>query len=82
MKTHLANSSEPLKEGTKILAICGAFVPNAKFVFMWDETQMGAPVTLDEYTMLICRTCCKTELSEAYTYGIREPKKAQSEAAD
>jgi len=38
-KLHLANSSEPLKLGTTLEALCLKEIPYAQAKFMWDSSQ-------------------------------------------
>jgi hypothetical protein len=72
VKTHLADSEVPLKEGSKLLAICGAIVPDAAFVFMWDETANGVRASDIEMSGLLsqCSRCKKIRLTQRYLYGI------------
>ena len=71
IKTHLADSAEPLKEGVSLTAICGAVVPDAAFVFMWDDV-----VDIDLLLASLkgcCRQCTREfpNRTGCYLYGIR-----------
>lgn len=75
MKTHLADSSAPLKEGSELTAICGAVIANAVFVFMWDGDIVGGNGTevaaAISSAIGMCRKCVKTEKElDRYIYGI------------
>jgi hypothetical protein len=70
IKTHLKQPDEPLKEGQNYFSLCGDVVPQAAFVFMWDEIAMGAMGGLD-MSLRLCRRCREMELTKRYIYGIR-----------
>ena len=67
IKTHLADSQEPLKEGTSLRAVCGVTVPDATFLFMWDEQGES----LDVSRLKCCGKCKAGSLRARYIYGIR-----------
>lgn len=84
MKTHLLDSSDPIIEGQTQTAICGASVPNAKFVFMWDEIEAGSLITSATFALRICRKCTETPFEKRYIYGIangEEMKQRERERA-
>jgi hypothetical protein len=82
IKTHLADSEVPLKEGSKLLAICGALVPDAAFVFMWDETGIkNSDFTVMLGRLGMCGHCAKRQATQRYIYGIRSgEEQKQTEA--
>ena len=80
IKTHLANSLEPLKEGTLLPALCGAEVPDAAFIFSWEPEQFGEELQSD---LKVCRTCRKRLVDgqclpiHSYLYGIRSGEESK-----
>lgn len=72
IKTHLADSDSPLKEGSKLLAICGAFIPDAAFLIEWDENFRGALTETINRMSGLCSKCRKQypSLQGRYVYGI------------
>jgi hypothetical protein len=68
LQPHFCDSDEPLKEGFDIIANCGALVPNAEFVFLWNNDEF--PEFLSVSMTRICRTCAQLELEKRYVYGI------------
>lgn len=70
MKAHLISSDVPLIEAQSLLALCKTEVPNARFVFMWDEQEMGAA---PYYRSGICKKCIDLQICAnfaRYIYGI------------
>lgn len=84
IKTHLANSLEPLKEGAILNALCGTDVPDAAFVFSWEPEEFGDQLQSD---LKVCRTCRKRLVDgqclpmHSYLYGIRSGEEARRVAA-
>lgn len=70
MKTHLADSSVPLKEGSELTAICGAVIKDAAFVFMWDDAEILTSISGYLRLSASCRKCKATPKSGRYIYGI------------
>ena len=68
MKAHLADSENPLKEGSDVQANCGEIVRNCHFVFLWDNENF--PEFLSVSMTRICRKCSQLELGKKYVYGI------------
>lgn len=68
IRAHLLDVAEPIKEGTNLLANCLTPVPNARFVFLWDNEHY--PEFLSVPMSRICRECAKSELKGKYVYGI------------
>ena len=68
MKAHLLDSLDPLKEGSDLLANCLTPVPNAQFVFLWDNDNY--PEFLSVSMTRICRQCAQSALKGRYVYGI------------
>lgn len=67
-KAHLADSMEPLREGSDLTANCGAVVPKAQFVFLWDNENY--PEFLSVSMTRICQRCAGSDLDRKYIYGI------------
>lgn len=78
MKAHLADSNTPLKEGSDILANCGAQVPNGRFVFLWNNDEY--PEFLSVSMTRICHKCAELELEKKYVYGVVSGQEAMDEA--
>jgi hypothetical protein len=81
-KFHLCDSTEPLKEGSKLLSLCGIIVPDAVFVVMWDEKELQdvAPGLSGS-----CRHCFAAYTGgdeRRYVYGIRPGEEARQEIGD
>jgi hypothetical protein len=68
IRAHLLDTQEPVKEGSNLLANCLTPVPNARFVFLWDNEHY--PEFLSVSMSRICRECAKSELRGRYVYGI------------
>ena len=69
MKAHIANSPEPLREGSDIQAICGHLVKNVVFAYMFDTGI--APEFLGGMTTInTCKDCFRIPLSNQYVYGL------------
>jgi hypothetical protein len=82
IKTHLADSAEPLKEGSKLLAICGAIIPDAAFVFMWDDAEVMTSISGFLRLSASCRKCKLLPKTGRYQYGIcsgEERKQSEGE---
>lgn len=71
MTSHLKVSTMPLEfSGQDMTAECGKNVPQAKFSFIWDETQMGK---LELNSLLVCSKCIlrfSDYFGPSYLYGI------------
>lgn len=71
MKTHLADSSVPLKEGSELTAICGAVIKDAAFVFMWDDLTVNVRAFSGvTWVKGLCSQCKKIQVKQRYIYGI------------
>jgi len=84
MKAHLLDSDEPLKEGTKVVAKCGAEIPNIAFVYFFDSTR-------DEHgsfkyainSLTTCMNCIARVFerpSKRYVYGLAQAQEARDES--
>ncbi len=69
MKAHIAESAEPLREGSTITAICGEKVHNVVFAYMFDA--QIAPEFVTGMNMLnTCKACYRIPLTSQYIYGL------------
>ncbi len=76
IKTHLADSDSPLKEGTKLLAKCGAIVPDAAFVYEWNDDVLNWP----DFFRSVCIRCqkqCASVTLKRYIYGLRSGEESK-----
>lgn len=70
MKAHLKDSENSIKEGSTVVANCGLEIPNALFVFIWDDA--GHDVTVfdnPENLRGICKNC-KVPWEKRMRYGL------------
>lgn len=65
-RAHLITSPEPLKEGTNMQALCGAQVPQARFLFMWLDFKSD-PLPL--FSTRICQKCNGQFLTTPVCFG-------------
>lgn len=67
MKAHLRDSDLPIKEGTTVIANCGAEIPQTRFVFFWDASEKL------EFSWSSFRGCCRKcmdgPVNHRYVYG-------------
>lgn len=68
-KLHLANSSEPLKLGTTLEALCLKEIPYAQAKFMWDSSCGGRIDSLIN-SISVCAKCLREPSADRYLYGI------------
>lgn len=72
MKAHLKDSDTPLVEGQDQVANCGAIVPKAAFVFMWDSESDVANISIQ--LGKFCRGCAapvdSTSPGKRYMYAL------------
>lgn len=74
MKAHLKTSAVPIADNVAIVAECGESVPNAKFVFMWDEVELCETPYLPRN---VCRKCLGVVGFNGYLYGIVNGQEAK-----
>ena len=76
MKAHLVSSDDPLREGLKLFAICGAEVPNAVFQFFFRDDVYEFSQSLS--TINTCEKCINAQryLVGRFVYGIVSAKKS------
>ena len=68
MKAHLLDTPDPVKEGSDLLANCLTKIPNAKFVFLWDNENY--PEFLSVSMTRVCKVCAQSALKGRYVYGV------------
>jgi len=74
VNAHLIGSEIPLTENSTLISKCGAEIPRAKFVTVWDQAEPGTK--LDFLKWRNCCSKCKRKLTldmlerERYLYGI------------
>ena len=75
MRAHLISSDDPLREGLKYFAICGAEVPHAVFQFFFRDDVYEFSQALS--SLNTCRRCYEAQrhLTGMYVYGIVSAKK-------
>ncbi|HEY1462529.1 MAG TPA: hypothetical protein VGF44_03835 [Terriglobales bacterium] len=66
-KAHLTESEDPLISGKTYRAKCGAEIPNAVLVFMWDAQALGRPQVA---AANMCRFCWCSNYNLRYLSGI------------
>ena len=78
MKAHLKDSSDPIRQGLNVTANCGKEIPNAYFVFIWDDAGLDVTV-FDQPASLrgICKDC-KIPWETRMRYGILPGQEALS----
>jgi hypothetical protein len=68
VRVHFKDVIEPnLKEGSDLMANCGAIVKNAQFAMKFDF-ELGD--ILDWNALLICQECLEIEPRERFIYGL------------
>jgi hypothetical protein len=75
VKVHLLDSSEPLREGVNLTALCGAEVPKAHLLFRNDWERGECTPALDR----ACSKCMGAAMEPRafrYTYGILSGEEA------
>jgi hypothetical protein len=78
VKHHFANSSEPLKEGSTIEALCGVDVQKAAFVASLDCSIVGYSFAVRAIRGM-CRKCNDGDLSKRFVYVIAPGQEAMIE---
>lgn len=74
VKIHLVDSDEPLREGDRMVALCGTVVDCSHFTVMWDEVatgklEIGVLILSNRY---VCRKCKVRGIEKRYIYGVVE----------
>lgn len=76
MKVHFLDVEEPdLKEGSDLVANCGAIIKNATFAMKFDF-DLGDIV--DWNALLVCGECLELELDNRFIYGLVSGKDIRS----
>jgi hypothetical protein len=74
VKTHLAESSQPLREGNTVKALCGKPILNIVFMFRWAwgefELKSASTLLLCEDCTLALRHTQFTPEHKTYVYGV------------
>jgi hypothetical protein len=83
-KVHLALSPDPKTFSGKELALCGAVIPNAVVVFMWDDSAADTSSFFESVNRITtCAKCVNQIESEGrYVYGIRSGEEVKQELCD
>jgi hypothetical protein len=65
VKTHLAFSNDPLSSGSRVSALCGVEVEDARTVCVWDDTPVMAEIV---WPLGVCRKCIRAGVSDSRKY--------------
>jgi hypothetical protein len=80
VKAHLLDSDEPLPAGKDYMALCGAKVSKAAFIW-WSDLEAMELEDFFIYSLRFCRYCkriiANTELEKRYLYGLIDGEKAK-----
>ena len=83
IRAHLKDAPVPLAENVTILANCGVEVPNARFLCMWDEQEMGEGPTVERRVWdRICRQCRRVKLKHRYIYAVANAQELRNREAE
>lgn len=76
IRAHIVNCADPLREHSKIQAVCGLDVLNALFLRMWDAKKV--PERDSDEWRGVCRECREKDLPEDMVYIIVDGNQART----